>query len=63
MSEQDFRQFIEDWPALNLSAFVSELTVDRINLSKIMGGQRKILKAKRGVFLYVAQKHGYVTNK
>lgn len=59
MNEQDFRRFIAERPALNLSVLANELGVDRVNLYKIIAGLRSIPKAKRGHFLAVAQKYGY----
>jgi hypothetical protein len=59
MDEQDFRQFIAERPALNLSALAKELGMNRVNFLKIMAGLRKIPRAKRGHFLATAQKYGY----
>lgn len=59
MDEQTFRQFIAERPALNLSALADELGMDRVNLTKVITGLRKIPKAKRGLFYNVAQKYGF----
>jgi hypothetical protein len=59
MDEQAFRQFIAERPALNLSALAEELGIDRVNFLKIVAGLRKIPQAKRGRFLFVAQKYGF----
>ncbi|MEO6039391.1 MAG: hypothetical protein ABIQ93_13340 [Saprospiraceae bacterium] len=59
MNEQDFRQFIAERPALNLSALADELRLDRVNLHKIIRGLRNIPSAKRGIFMKIAQKYGY----
>ena len=58
MDEQALRHFIAARPALNLSALAEELGIDRVNLLKIVAGLRKIPRAKRGRFLFVAQKYG-----
>ncbi len=42
VNEQDFRQFIAERPALNLSALADELRIDRVNLHKIICGLRNI---------------------
>ncbi|MBK7937993.1 MAG: hypothetical protein IPJ82_13270 [Lewinellaceae bacterium] len=60
MDEHVFRQFIAERPALNLSVLADELGIDRVNLQKIISGLRKIPKAKRGIFLQIAQKYGYI---
>lgn len=59
MNEKSFRQFITDRPALNLPALAEELSMDRVNLLKIIAGLRKFPQARRGHFLSVAQKYGY----
>ncbi|MEO6039590.1 MAG: hypothetical protein ABIQ93_14340 [Saprospiraceae bacterium] len=59
MDEQDFRQFIAERPPLNLSALADELRTDRVNLRKIIAGLRNIPRAKRGIFMKIAQKYGY----
>lgn len=59
MNDHAFRQFLAERPALNITVLAQELGVDRINLYKIISGERSIPKAKRGHFLRVAQKYGY----
>ena len=36
MDDQSFHKFIAERPALNLSVLTDELTIDRVNLYKIM---------------------------
>jgi hypothetical protein len=57
--ENDFRKFISERPALNISALAKELKTDRVYLSKIISGLFKIPKSKRGTFLKIMKKYGY----
>jgi len=59
MNEHDFRQFIVERSALNISALADELQIDRVNVHKIIAGLRNIPRAKRGIFTRIAQKYGY----
>ncbi|MBP6825063.1 MAG: hypothetical protein KA165_00775 [Saprospiraceae bacterium] len=57
-----FKTVFKKWllrPALNLSVLADELTVDRVNLYKIISGLRNPPRAKRGRFYAIAQKYGY----
>jgi transcriptional accessory protein Tex/SPT6 len=57
--ENDFRKFIKERPALNISALAKELKIDRVTLIKIIEGYLKIPRHRRGKFLEIMLKYGF----
>jgi len=59
MSYEDaLRKFLAERPAINLTAFALECSLERANFGKILLGLRKIPKAKRGLVSAVMRKYG-----
>ena len=53
-----FRNFLEERPAISPNRLAKELDYDKTNLQKIIMGLRNIPKKRRGDFIRIMKKYG-----